>query len=140
MTKQNELVLHRESLVKADELAWAVIDDASAPDELLTDARDVEFALSEALCYQSHGVDECSIRLIPIGFKFPQFYTELVDKQLVDLGEDVVAENPARVAIAKHAAKLVDDALFSADFRLDAYDALNQILAGLKRAAEEDDD
>jgi hypothetical protein len=137
MTKQNEIVLHRDTLVKADQLLWGVIDDDTKTDELRTDARDVEFALSEALCYQDHSADgERSIRLVPIGFKWPQHYTTMVGEFLVDVGEDVCAAQPAWVVLAKHCAALVDDALYSADFRLDCYDALNTILAILTRASE----
>jgi hypothetical protein len=104
-----------------------------------TAASDIEFALSEALCFQSHSADgERSIRLIPVGFRWAQFHTQTVDELLVDLGEDVVAENPAWVALAKHAAALVDDALYSSDFRLDCYDALSEILARLKPVEGDD--
>jgi len=139
--KRDELILSRDDLVRASQVLGRVVDDDSQSDELRYDAADIEFLLSEVLCFQSHGADgERSIRLTPIGFGWPQFYGQMVDELLVDLGEDVVAEQPARVLLAKHAAKLVDDALFSTDFRLDAYDALNQIPAGLKQAAEDDDD
>jgi hypothetical protein len=133
MTKRNEIVLHRDFLVRADQLAWSVIDDDTAPDELRADARDVEFALSEVLCYQSHGVDgERSIRLIPVGFRFPQFYTQMVDEFLIDLPPEVREDMPAHILMARQAAKYVDDALYSTDFRLDSYDALNMILAAMK--------
>lgn len=136
--KRNDLRLTRADLVKASQVACAVVDDASQPDELRADAADVEFRLSEALCFQSHGADgQRSIRLPPIGFKWAGHYKQLVDEYLLDLGADIVAEHPAQVLMARKAAKYTDDALYSSDFRLDAYDCLNQILAGLKGAAED---
>jgi hypothetical protein len=63
----------------------------------------------------------------------------MVDEFLVDVGEGVVAEQPAWVVLAKHCAALVDNALYSSDFRLDCYDALNQILTRLKPPEDDDD-
>jgi hypothetical protein len=141
MTKRDQLILSRDTLVKASQVAAHVVDDAGQSDEMRDAAYFVEFCLSEALLHQSHSADgERSIRLLPIMFGWPNAYSDMVDELLLDLGEDVVAENPARVAIAKHAARLVDDALYSSDFRMDAYDALNEILAGLKAEAEVDEE
>jgi hypothetical protein len=138
--KQNEVLVTREDLTKAYQTACAVTDDDTQPDELRAAAADVQFRLSEVLLYQNHGADgERSIRLVPVGFGWPQHYTAMVDEYLIDLGEEVREAMPVHVLMAKQAAALVDNALYSADFRLDAYDALNVILAGFKRAVEDDE-
>jgi hypothetical protein len=139
--KRDHLVVTRDDLVKASQIAYAVVDDDSQPDELRADAADVEFRLSEALCYQSHGADdERSIRLLPIGMKWPQHFTSMEAEFEIDLPAQVREDMPAHLLMARLAAKYCDDALLSADFRLDAYDCLNQILAALTRAADEADD
>lgn len=139
MTRYTAAV-NRDDLTRATQLAYAVIDDDSQPDELRNAAVDVSFVLSEALCYQFGVEGQREIRLIPIGMKWPQFYSDLVSELLVDLGEEVCEGMPAHVLMARQIAKYVDDMLFSTDFRLDAYDCLNQILASLKAAADDDDD
>jgi hypothetical protein len=139
--KCDQLILSRQGLVEAYQIACVVTDDDTKPDELRGAAARVEFRLSEALLHQSHGADgERSIRLIPVGFGWPQFYTQMVDEFILDLGEDVAAEEPAWVLLAKHWAALTDNALYSSDFRLDCFDVLNEILARLKQAAEDEDE
>jgi hypothetical protein len=116
----------------------AVTDDDTAPEELRADAAAVEFTLSEVLCFQSHAAEgERSIRLVPIGFTWPQFYTQMVEEFVVDLPPEVREGMPAHVLMARKAAKYTDDALYSTDFRLDSYDALNTILAALKAEVED---
>ena len=138
--KRNELLVTREWMVRASQVAGAVVDDESQPDELRAGAADVEFMLSEVLLYQDHSADGTrSIRMLPILFGWPQGVTSMLDEFLLDVGADVVAEHPAQVLMARLAAKYCDDGLFSSDFRLDAYDALNQILAALTRAAQDEE-
>ncbi len=143
--KRNDLLVTREALVRASFVAAAVVDDDSQPDELRCDAKDVEFWLSEILLHRPHGYGadgkrERLIRLLPIGFRWPQHYTQMVDEFLLDLPTEVREDMPAHALMARLAAKYVDDGLLSSDFRLDAYDCLNQILAALKREAQDDDD
>ncbi|HUE35084.1 MAG TPA: hypothetical protein VMQ38_19925 [Mycobacterium sp.] len=42
--KRDQLILHRETLVKASQVLGDVVDDETAPDELRSAAADVEFA------------------------------------------------------------------------------------------------
>jgi hypothetical protein len=139
--KRDDLVVTRDWLVKASLIAGSVIEDEDQPDDLRADAADVEFMLSEVLLHQSHSADgERSIRLLPIGFKWAQFYTQMVDEFVLDLPAEVREDMPVHILMARMAAKYTDDGLYSSDFRLDAYDALNTILAALKAAAADDED
>ena len=138
--KRNELRVTRDDLVKASFIAAAVVDDDTQPDELRDDAQLVEFRLSEVLLHQSHAAEgERSIRRLPVGFRWPQFYTQMVEEYILDLPAEVREDMPAHLLMARKAAKYCDNALYSSDFRLDSYDALNTILAALKSAAEDQD-
>ena len=104
----------------------------SESDQIRDDAYDLFFQLTELLLYQPSGATgRREIRLIPVGFKFAQFYTQMVDELVLDLG-DQIADQPVRIALARKLAALVDDMLYSDDCRLDSLHALNQVLVSLR--------
>ena len=139
MTKRDQLILSRDTLERAMQVACSVVDDAGQPDELRCAAHDVEFILSEALCYQPYAApDEREIRLLPIGMKWPQHFTSMTEEFLLDIGAEVREGMPAYALMARMAAKYADDALLSVDFRLSSYDVLNTILAAMTRAAQDE--
>lgn len=130
--KRHELVASRDMLTRVSVLACNVVDDESQPNAVRDEAASVQFWLSEMLCYQNQPATP--FRLIPVGMKVAQFFTHLVDELILDLGGELVEELwPAYCQMAPQAAKMAYDGLYSAEFRLDAYDAMNTVLAGLKR-------
>jgi hypothetical protein len=134
-----ELLIERDTMTEAAFLCIRTIDDPATPDDVREHARnvfsDLNFwlAFSDARSYPG----ERTIRMVPIGMHWPGFYAEMVEELLIDLGPKVVDDQPARVALARHTAKLVDEQGFSTDYRLDSLDALNEVLASLKAAADE---
>jgi hypothetical protein len=134
--KRDELLATRADIESCAFLAMAMEDETG----ISTDAADLYHELSNLLLYQSPGADGTrSIRLIPVSFRWPHFYRDMVAELLTDLGEDAVSDESGRVALVKHAAELTDCDLYSADFRLSCLDVLNELLDGLKRAAEDDE-
>ncbi len=134
-----ELVVSRELLTRADSLACSVVDDDTLSDDSRDDAEGLHFAISELLLHWGHNPDQ-SVRLIPMGFELPQFYTQMAEKLLADLGgEHIEAQCPAYVAMARRS-RLVDNALYSDDFRVDALSSLNEVLACLNRRLADEDD
>jgi hypothetical protein len=138
--KRNYLAIQRDTLNEASDLLCRyVIDNDELPDEVREQANFVQFALSEIACYQPASAEgEREIRLVPIGFKWAQFYTHMVDEFVLDLyGEEPTDIRSIRVLLARQSAVVVDDMLYSTDFRLQNLDTLNEILASMKREAAE---
>jgi hypothetical protein len=96
--------------------------------------------LSDVLLYGEPG-GERSIKLIPMSFKVAGFYRDTVGEMILDLGgERVEADHPVFCCLARLSAALVDDQSYSTDFRLDSLDALDRVLAGLKRATDDEEE
>lgn len=127
-TDSRALVVNRKDVESCAFLAMALEADETW---ISTDAADLFDELSDLLLYQPHGVAGREIRLIPVSFKWPHFYRDMVSELLVDLGEDAVSDEPVRVALVSHTAELVDNDLFNSDFRCDCLDVLNELVAGL---------
>jgi hypothetical protein len=141
--KPKNCAVHRDMLNDCSKLVCHLMDDESQPDEVRDKAALMQYWLSEVLCYQNHSAEgERSLRLVPVGFKWPQFYTQMVDELVLDLYGSVEPTDirSIRIMLARQAAAIVDDMLYSTDFRLEAYEALNEIVDGMKESAEEDDD
>jgi hypothetical protein len=118
-----------------------LMDDESQPDEVRDKAALMQYWLSEVLCYQDHSAEgERSLRLVPVGFKWPQFYTQMVDELVLDLYGSVEPTDirSVRIMLARQAAAIVDDMLYSTDFRLEAYEVLNEILDSTRQSADEE--
>jgi hypothetical protein len=125
------LLVDRSDLTACAWLAAAVADDDREPDDVRQDVRDLLRDMTHVLLYGEPGGGR-SIKLIPVGFRWPGFFVDMVAEFLVDLDDEVKAERPAQVHLAQYAATLVDREGFSIDFRLDSLDALNVILASLR--------
>lgn len=136
-----KVVVEREAVEYAAWLSALAIDGViTLPDWLGADKNWAFAQASYILLFQEHGADgKRSIRLIPMSFKVSGFYQDMVAELILDLGgEQVEADHPVFCVLARHAAKLVDDQSYSADFRIDALDALNAVLATLKRRVTDD--
>jgi hypothetical protein len=124
------LLVGRDDLT---EVSFQLLPSVEAGDPVVTDLfRDI----SRILCYGEPGGGQ-SIRLIPMAFRIDNYYRDMVDEFVVDLGgEQVENGHPVYCLLARLSAGLVDGKAFSDDFRLDSLDALGQVLGGLKRAVE----
>jgi len=133
-----DLLVERDTMTQAAFVCHDVIADPNSTEERREAARKVFDDLDFWLCYSeaAGGPFDRVIKLMPAGMKWPGFYRDMVDEFLLDLGAEVVAAHPGMVEIARHAASLADTDAYSLDFRLDALDSLNVVLAALKRAAE----
>jgi hypothetical protein len=84
--KPKNFAVHRDMLNEASELVCHLIDDESQPDEVRDKAATMQYWLSEVLCYQDHSAEgERSLRVVPIGFKWPNFYSDMADELVLDL-------------------------------------------------------
>jgi hypothetical protein len=133
------LVVNREAVESCAFLAMAIADDPSEGEQIRADTADLLKELCDLLLYQQPGLAGREIRLKPVGMTWPRFYPDMTEEFLVDVGAEVVADNPLLVLLARRAAELCDNVAYSVDFRLHSLDVLNEILAALKRAAEEED-
>jgi hypothetical protein len=131
MTTERQLVVNRGDVESCAFLAMARENEPG----IGPDAADLYDELSDLLLYQPHGVAGREIRLIPASFKWPCFYRDMIAELLLDLG-DAVSDQPVLVALAKHAAELVDNDLYSFDFRASCLDVLNELVAALKAEAD----
>jgi hypothetical protein len=126
-------IIDRGDLVRCAQLLQFVIDDPASRDDVREAAAEAFSDLNCALVYEKTG----RVALVPYGFRVKGFYTDMVAEFLLDLGEEVVAYEAVRVEMAKLAAAHVDNTEYNLDFRLDCLDALSEILASLKRCADE---
>ncbi len=139
--KQGTVIASRELLTRAASLACVVIDDETKSDEIRDDAQLQLYWLTEVLCYWGKSPDGGALRLLPFGFSVPQFYGDMVNELVLDLGgEQVETEFPASVLIVRQVAAMVDNMLYSNDFRLEALDCLGVVVDSLRRVAADDDE
>jgi hypothetical protein len=125
----------REDVQEAALAACTVIDDPEQPEMMRLRARKKFEEWNEILCHQTPDADgERSCRLVPVGMRWRNFYTDMVEELLLDLGDEVTQQNPAYVVMGRLAARLVDNRSYATDFRLDALDALHQLIGSLKGA------
>ncbi|OMC44096.1 hypothetical protein A5745_16810 [Mycobacterium sp. IS-2888] len=131
-----------DTLIEASELLCRhIIDNPDIPDDVRDHANAIQFQLSEMLCYPSRAERQQPVRLIPYGFRIPQYFSELVDEFVLDLyGEEPTDIRSIRVMLARQSAKVVDDMLYSVDFRLQNLEVLNELLAHMKADADDDDE
>jgi hypothetical protein len=137
---EHSLLVNRQDVESCAFLAMAIADDPSEGEQIRADCRDLLAELCELLLHQQPGLAGREIRLKPVGMTWPRFYPDMTEEYLLDLGEDVVAENPMWVVLAKHFAALCDNDSFSVDYRCASLEALNEVLAALKAAAEDEGD
>jgi hypothetical protein len=133
-----DLLVERDTMTQAAFVCHDVIADPSSTEERRDAARKVFDDLNSWLRYSeaAGGRWDRVVKMMPAGMKWAGFYRDMLDEFLLDLGAEVVEAHPALVEMARHAANLADTDGYSLDFRLDALDSLNVVLAALKRAAE----
>jgi hypothetical protein len=119
-------------------VAREVIDDKSKPESVRAEVQDVFNLVEQILCYYPPG--EREIVLVPMTFHVKDYYQMTVEQYISELPDEVKAAEPLRLAMAWHAAKLIDNQEFSTDLRLDMRDALEEVIAGLQRAAADVED
>jgi hypothetical protein len=129
------LLVQRDVLVAASQIAAGLADDPGEDADLRQDVQELYEAISDVLMYDEPA--DRGIRLVPMSFRITNFYTDMTSEFVLDLGgEEIETDHPVRCLLARLAAELADNQSYSSDFRLDALDALNQVLAGLKSAVE----
>lgn len=102
----------------------------SDDDWLRADAQEFYDQCSHAILYCNDRSKR--YRFHPIAFRVKGFYARMVFETLERLGEQVLAEQPVRVQMARQSADLVDNTEYSIDFRLDALNALGAVLNSLE--------
>lgn len=134
-----EIIVERNTLSQTLQLLDKVIDYERTPNALRKQALDLFDEWSFWMCYSNADGKrrEYDIELVPVGFRWPGFYKQMVAEFLMDLPERVVADHPALVQMAKQAAALVDTEGFAYDFRFEGLESLNRVLAQLKSAADD---
>ncbi|MGO9284828.1 MAG: hypothetical protein ACLP75_18080 [Mycobacterium sp.] len=139
--KQGTVIASRELLTQAASLACSVIDDETKPDAVRDDAAMQLFQLTELLCFWGKPGDGGAMRLVPTAFAWAEFYGDMVNELVSDLGgERVEREFPASVLIVRQVAAMVDNMLYSNDFRLEALDCLGVVIDSLRRVVASDDE
>lgn len=113
------MTVDRSTLQRAAEVADGIAHDESLPDEVRDKAYDVYWEMSEVLCYVGKPADG-EIRMVPASFGVPEYYSKLIVELELELGPEAVMDNVGRFALARHCAKLVDNALYTIDFVLSA--------------------
>lgn len=139
--KTKNVVVEREAVEYAAWLSALAIDgQIMLPDWLGADKNWAYARASYILLHQQHGADgKRSIRLIPMSFRVIGFHRDMVEEYILDLGgEPVEAAHPVYCVLARHAAGLVDCQSYSFDFRWDALQALDGVLATLKATVDDD--
>lgn len=137
---KRELAIERSAVQQACWYAMNLMDDESEAEDQREQARQLFKRLSDLLLYQPHGADGSrSIRLVPATFHVTNYYTRKLDELELELGLDVVQDNPVRMRMARQAAALVDNTGYSTDFRLESEQVLDEIIEGLRRIAAEED-
>lgn len=127
----DRLLVDREQLYRAATVAWSVLEGDPEND----DARTVFDECSELLLFGESR--EAWRRPYPSLMVFPQAATQLVDEVLSEVGDQVVADQPIRVVMARQLAEFIDfHGGSSDDARYDALDILLTVLNSLKRCAE----
>ena len=127
------IAVKRDTLNQASKLVCRVIDDETAPDEIRDEAAASQFLLTELLSYGYRSPDDDGFPVVPVEMNWPQFYTEMVEELLLDLGDSV---HPLRAMLARGAAADVDNGLLSVDARLEHLEVLNEIICNIMQSAE----
>lgn len=132
----NQTRMERAELVDAAMIAYETWHDETKPKTLRAKAEKTFRKLNDRLlCGYPEGR---SIRLIPMPFRMKGYYVEMVEELILDLGaSELEAAEPVRCQLARHTAQLIDDTGLSDDYRLEARDALDQVLAGLQDSAKD---
>ncbi len=135
-TDPAELLIERSDMRQIAAFAAMILDDPDADEAQRDKADEIYQQAHFSLMYEDQ---PRPVRLVPITFGWPGTHTELLEEFLLDLGSEVVAENPAYVVMARQMAEMTDREGYSTQARLEAYDSLNYIL-GLIRAAADDEE
>jgi hypothetical protein len=136
---QKQLLVERETMTEAAFVCHAVIENPDTPEDMREHALNVFSDVNFWLAFSdARGCPtDRTIRMLPIGFKWPGFFTDMVEVLLIYSPRNVIDERSGQVALARWAAKEIDDEGYSSDWRLDMYDALNKVVASLKAAADD---
>jgi hypothetical protein len=139
--RRNNVAVTRDTLNRISMLlCTTIIDDETQPGQVRDEAAELQFILSEVLAYGFGPKDSDNIRLVPAGFRFPNFYSDMVDELVLDLyGGEPEGVESISVMMARQAAAHADNALFSTDMRLENADCLAEIIASMRQRAADDD-
>jgi hypothetical protein len=124
------ITVRHDDLVEFAKVAAAVVDNPQRPDWLRADAQEFYDQCSHAILYCNDPSKRYGFH--PVAFRVKGFYRALVDETLERLGEQVLADEPIRVLMARQAADLCDSSCYSIDFRLVALNALEVVLKSLE--------
>lgn len=119
MSKQAPLLLEREDLLRLAFLLTHLADDRDNPNAYLQgmfDRGDAKYWLglvNEILAYDGPGVRH--LAMVPMTFKCKGYHTQWVDEFTAEMPESLRASVPGHLAIARHAAELVDNEEYSTD-------------------------
>lgn len=137
--KTKRTAVDRNTLTRASMLLCEnVIDNESLPDEVRDEAAEVQFILSEFLCYPA--MPEQEIRVVPALMKVPNGCRAVVEELELEVGHRDLPLLPLQFMLAYGAADAVDHMLYSFDFRFENYDVLCNIISDIRRRVEDDDD
>lgn len=124
------ITVKHEDLVEYLKVCVAVIDNPRRPDWLRADAQEFYDQCSRCLLYENDPSKK--YHLHPVALHVRGFYGAMVDETLARLGEQVLADEPIRVLMARQAASLADNTEFSIDYRLGALESLTAVLNSLE--------
>jgi hypothetical protein len=119
--------IERGDLVNLEILLDTVARDKRQPKGIQRDAAHWASVVDDMLAYGSP-----SPELVPIGFQIPDHYQVIFEMTEAELPDDVKAEIPGQLAIARQMAERADDDSFCIDYRLDCLRALEGLLAGIQ--------
>ncbi len=130
ITDQKPLVIDRAELQEAVFSMRTLLDDPSAATREA--AQKVVDAISWPLLF-----DDSNWRLTPWILQWSEAVAMMVDEALLDLPRQVKSANPVWVNVARHFARLADDAGYGTDCRLEFLDQVYVALDRLRAATDE---
>jgi hypothetical protein len=126
------VIAQRSDVLEWARVACAVIDNEARPESVRREAQQVFDDCSHDLLYTNG--PEKRFRFYPLAFRVKGFYRSMVDDLMSCLPDAAKAANPVQVHLAGLAADLADNQSFSVDYRIEALDALREVLRALEPA------